>query len=113
MNFTQEEIDFLKQKSKYKNDGFIDGKNVWELYCDIIENKDPNFTKHKIQKVTMQGLISKFSFSVSIYSKVFENIQSLGSGEEKYGFYKLNYDDEVYDYETGIKNVELDSAIFF
>ena len=83
------------------------------MYCAIIENKDPDFTKQKIHKIILQGLISKFSFSVSLYSKAYKNIESLGSGEEKYGFYKLNYDKEVYDYKTGIKNIELDSAIFF
>ena len=112
-NFSQSELDFLREKNKYHNETYVDGENVWELYCDIIENKDPDFTKQKMQKIILQGLISKFSFSVSIYSKVFENMQSLGSGEEKYGFYKLNYSDEVYDYKTGIKNKELDSAIIF
>jgi CRISPR-associated endonuclease/helicase Cas3 len=112
-NFTQEELDFLSRRGKYNDEEFVDGEKVWELYCDIIENKDSDFTKQKIQKVIMQGLISKFSFSVSTYSKAFKNIEGRGSGFDKYGFYKLVHDKEVYDYKTGIKNKELDSAIIF
>lgn len=112
-NFTDDELNFLKGKSKYNDEEFVDGENVWKLYCEIIENKDADFTKQKIQKVIMQGLISKFSFSVSTYSKEFKNIEGRGSGEDKYGFYKLNYAKEVYDYENGIINKELDTAIIF
>jgi len=112
-NFSQEELDFLKEKGKYNNEGFVNGEKVWELYCYIIENKDSDFTKQKIQKVIMQGLISKFSFSIGTYSKAFKNIEGSGSGEDKYGFYKLNYFEDIYDYETGIKNQELDNAFIF
>jgi hypothetical protein len=61
----------------------------------------------------MQGLISKFSFSIGTYSKAFKNIEGSGSGEDKYGFYKLNYFEDIYDYEAGIKNQELDNAFIF
>ncbi len=112
-NFSDEELNFLKEKMKYKDEDFVSGEKVWELYCEIIENKDDDFTKQKVQKVIMQGLVSKFSISVSTYSKEFMAMEGRGSGEEKYGFYKLNYFDEVYDYRTGIKAKELDSAILF
>jgi CRISPR-associated endonuclease/helicase Cas3 len=112
-NFTNNELEFLKNKDKYNNEDFVNGEKVWELYCDIIENKDADFTKQKVQKIIMQSLVTKFSFSVSTYSKIFKNITLRGSGEEKYGFYKLNYHEDVYDYKMGIKNTELDSAIIF
>lgn len=112
-NFTKYELDFLKEKGKYNDEEFVCGEKVWELFCDIIENKDADFTKQKEHQIIMQGLISKFSFSVSTYSKAFKNMEGRGSGEEKYGFYKLNYHKDVYDYEMGIKNIELDSAIIF
>jgi len=112
-NFTPEELDFLKKKGKYNVESYVSGEKVWELYCEIIENKDEDFTKQKAQKVIMQGLVSKFSISVSTYSKEFKSIEGKGSGEEKYGFYKLNYHKDIYDYKTGIKIKELDSAIIF
>ena len=109
-NFTEEEISFLKERGKYCNEDKVSGEKVWELYCDIIENKEADFTKKKINKIIMQGLMSKFSISVGTYSTAFKNIEGSGSGEDKYGYYKLNYPEDVYDYETGIKNPELDSA---
>lgn len=112
-NFTKKELEFLKKKGKFNNEECVNGENVWELYCDIIENKDADFTKQKVQKIIMQGLVSKFSLTVSTYSKVFKNMEGRGSGEEKYGFYKLNYLEDVYDYKMGIINTELDSAIIF
>ena len=113
MNFTKKELDFLKKKSKCNNEYFICGEKVWELFCDIIENRHPDFTTQKAQIVIMQGLVSKFSFSINTYSKTFLNIKENGSGFEQYGFYKLVHNKEVYDYKTGIKNKELDSAIIF
>ncbi len=113
LNFTDNELKFMHGKGKYNDEEYVSGEKVWELYCDIIENKDEDFTKQKVQKVIMQGLISKFSISVSTYSKEFMAIEGRGSGEEKYGFYKLNYEEEVYDYNTGIKNKDLDSVIIF
>jgi len=112
-NFSDDELSFLKEKRKFNNEDFVSGEKVWELYCEIIENKDKDFTRQKAQVIIMQGLISKFSISVSTFSKEFIAIEGRGIGEEKFGFYKLNYSDEVYDYETGIKAKELDSAIIF
>jgi CRISPR-associated endonuclease/helicase Cas3 len=112
-NFTVIELSFLKEKECYSDEEFVSGENVWNLYCDIIENNDSDFTKKKINQVIMLGLISKFTISVGTYSKEFMAITGFGVGEEKYGFYKLNYHDEIYDYETGIIVKELDSAIIF
>jgi len=111
-NFTPKELEFLKEKQKYNDGNFISGEKVWELFCDIIENKDPDFTTQKIHKVIMQGLISKFSFSISTYSKIFKQIESSGRGIEKYGFYKLNDTEVVYDYETGIKILKFEDINF-
>jgi CRISPR-associated endonuclease/helicase Cas3 len=111
-NFTSKEIEFLKSKNKYNDEENVLGEKVWELYCDIIENKDADFTKQKIQKVIMQGLVSKFSFSITTYSKLTQNILQSTFGIEKYGFYKLVDPNKVYDYETGIKELEFKDEYF-
>lgn len=111
-NFTPEELEFLHLKNKYNYEEFVFGENIWELYCDIIENKDADFTKQKIQKVIMQGLVSKFSFSISTYSKSTQNILRSTFGIEEYGFYKLVDPNKVYDYETGIKELEFKDEYF-
>ncbi|MDA3779000.1 MAG: hypothetical protein PF487_02010 [Bacteroidales bacterium] len=111
-NFTIEELDFLKKKGKYIDEEFVFGESVWELFCDIIENKDPDFTTQKMHKVILQGLISKFSFSISTFSKSTQNILKSTFGLEKYGFYKLSDPNKVYDYKTGIKELEFKDEYF-
>jgi hypothetical protein len=111
-NFTKGEIDLLKRKGKYNNEDFVNGENVWELYCEIIENKDPDFTRQKEYNIIMQGLLSKFTFSIGTYSKNMRSIESSGYGEMKYGFYKITEADKVYDYYTGIKSLEFEDISF-
>jgi hypothetical protein len=60
----------------------------------------------------MQGLVSKFSFSITTYSKLTQNILQSTFGIEKYGFYKLVDPNKVYDYETGIKELEFKDEYF-
>ncbi len=112
MNFTREELKFLWEKCKYNNEEFVSGESVWELYCDIIENKDADFTKQKKQKIIMQGLISKFSFSIGTYSRSFKTVASSGYGVEKHGFYKIIDTNKVYDYKTGIKSMKFEDINF-
>lgn len=112
-NFTDSELLFLKKKNKYKDESFVSGEKIWELYCEIIENKDTDFTQKRINHIIMQGLISKFSFSINTYSKSFNKIVTSGYGEEKYGFYKLNDVEKVYDYETGIVDLKFEDINFW
>ena len=111
-NFTERELAFLKEKGKYNDTPFVSGEKIWDLYCEVIENKDPDLTKQKAQKVIMQGLLSKFSFSVGTYSKEMRRIESLGYGKEEYGFYKINNAENVYDYKNGIKTLEFEDINF-
>lgn len=111
-NFTKEELDFLKKKGKYNDEEFVCGEKVWELFCDIIENKDADFTKQKEHQIIMQGLISKFSFSVSTYSRSTQNILKSTMGIEEYGFYRLTHPEKIYDYKTGIKTMEFKDEHF-
>lgn len=111
-NFSKDELDFLKGKNKYADEPFVSGEKVWELYCEIIENRDTDFTKQKIQKVILQGLVSKFSFSVGTYSKEMKKIESSGYGIEKYGFYKIADADKIYDYKDGIKPLKFEDIRF-
>jgi hypothetical protein len=55
--------------------------------------------------IIIQGLIAKFSFSISIYSKFLRDIIISGNCEEKYGFLFLQNHDAVYSYEEGVKSL--------
>lgn len=113
-NFEEKELEFLIDKKKYsKDDEFVSGKKVWQLYEEIIQNKHTDFSSAKIQKIIMQGLMSKFTISVGTYSSEFKNAIDLGAVEERYGFYYLHYIEDVYNYEQGFKPCNVDAAIIF
>ena len=79
----------------------------------MIKEKDDDFVRQKKKKIILQGLISKFSFSIASYSKAFKDIETSGNGEEKYGFYYLNNVEDVYDYKTGIKTLKFEDINFW
>jgi hypothetical protein len=56
--------------------------------------------------------MSKFSFSICVYSKFFKDITGWGGAEEKYGFFKINDVNAVYDYKTGIKAFKFEDTNF-
>lgn len=113
-NFSESELDFLKQQGKYnKGEKYVNGEKVWEVYEDIINNRTDDFTRDKIKMTIMQGILSKFSFSIFTYSKDFLQMKELGVGEEKFGYFYLNYENDVYDYKNGINDENFGKAIFF
>lgn len=113
-NFSESELDFLREYGKYiEGDTTVNGEKVWEFYENIIKNKGTDFTQNKIKMTIIQGILSKFSFSIFSYSKDFMQMKELGVGEEKYGYYYLNHVDDVYDYKNGINDEKFGKAIFF
>ncbi len=112
-NFSFSEIEFLKDKSKYFGEYFVDGERIWELYCEIIENEYDNFTEEKRDRIIIQGLVSKFSFSISAHSEELEQLIHSGDCELKYGFYKVNNPEKYYDFATGFKVLEFEDIYFW
>jgi CRISPR-associated endonuclease/helicase Cas3 len=113
-NFEKDELEFLTAYNKYKKgDVYVSGEKVWELYEDIIKNKEPDFTQKKILMTKMQAILSKFSFSIFTYSKDFMKMAAHGVGEEKYGYYFLHHVEDGYDYQSGINTDNFPESIFF
>jgi len=113
-NFKREELAFLEKNHKYiAEDEVVLGENVWDLYNVFIQNKHADFILQKLNMIILQGIMSKFSLSVSIYSKEFKFCESQGVLEEKHGYYFVNYHHEVYDHEKGFINSDIQSAIIF
>ncbi len=100
-NFSQEEIEFLEENNALVDEK-VSGQKVWEIYCGIIENKDNDFFSSKKQQIIIQGIISKFVFSVMIKSENYNKLIKSGNCEEKYGFLFLHNVNEIYSYEWGI-----------
>lgn len=103
--FSEGELNFLK-KSKLYSEGekIISGKNVWLLYRDLIENKRPDFTEQIVSMKTIQGILSKFTFSI-FYTPEFElsmtQFINLDLSFEKY-WYLSRHNDGIYDLQSGL-----------
>jgi len=63
--FSENELAFLEEAKIYnQNDTFIDGEEVFGLYCDLIQNrKTKKFINGAVELKVMQGILSKFVFS--------------------------------------------------
>ncbi len=89
-------------------DANISGTDVWDKYYEIIvksKAKLGDFIKNKIELKQVNGLLSKFMFSV--YEKQVEDIQALGNWDKGiFDGFKIIYitsPNEIYDYEQGFK----------
>ncbi|MCK5520799.1 MAG: CRISPR-associated helicase Cas3' [Candidatus Marinimicrobia bacterium] len=108
-NFTDTEIDYLlKQNVINENSKEVPGGKIWELFEEAIKYKNDNFVKQKQRMIILQGLMSKYTVSISTYSKTAQNMKNSGHGEEKYGYYYLNNVEDIYDYETGFRALEFE-----
>lgn len=86
---------------------YIDGKEVFQKYRDIISNKDGEYHRRAIDSKKLYGLMSKFMFSV--YENAAKELNRFSDPkitEESGMIYLLNWkdyqDNQVYSYESGI-----------
>jgi CRISPR-associated endonuclease/helicase Cas3 len=88
--FSKEELKFLKKAGKYSfDDDEVKGKKVFELYIALIENRSKDFLKQKSDFKILQGVMSKFIFSV-FGSKKNENNLAEATDHDK-GKYGIHY----------------------
>jgi len=97
----------------------MEGEAVFDLYIQLIENKNPDFITQKISLKTLQGVLSKFVFSIFDDPKgntrrkliAFADIekakesshyQQTGNDGTSYGFIYLARYKEVYQEEFGL-----------
>ena len=117
--FSSKEIDFLNSYGCIISDVVI-GRNIWNLYNSIINNKLNDIIKNKIEFKIISGIMSKFSFSI------FKNVQLISDlkpyleyDEDKdrfeiNGYYCFNYNyNEIYDYYKGLDESKLQQAFIF
>jgi len=96
--------------------GKINGKDVFEKYCAIIENKDQDFINKKISLTEIQALMSNFIFSTYKSKKMIEKLFTF-SGKEKYGFWHISdlinsSQKEIYTLERGLNEKALEDVQF-
>ncbi len=102
--FSKNELKFLKKSKLFSDDDTtVSGKNVWLLYRDLIENRRPDFTEQVVSMKTIQGILSKFTFSI-FYTDALEKTMTQfidkELGFEKYWY--LSHYKDVYNLESGL-----------
>ncbi len=101
--FSKEELLFLGNNGIYMDeDEEIDGEDVFDLYINLINNKI-DYAQQKINMKILQGIMSKYVFSL-FKSKTIEQQIVLFSDEEKseYGYKYIDRWQEFYNVEFGL-----------
>ena len=109
--FSSSELYFLREANIYnKGDKTIKGEKVWTLYRDLIENRRADFTEQIVGMKTIQGILSKFTFSIFYNDNVetkFKLFRDIEKDFDKYWY--LQHHTVIYDYGIGILDNQFDN----
>jgi CRISPR-associated endonuclease/helicase Cas3 len=117
-NFSLKEITFLNKKECLV-DNKISGEEIWNLYNTIIKNKASDFTAKMIDIKIINGILSKFTFSMFKNSDLVNDLAPfLKYDEEKRSFqlgsyycFNSNYN-QIYNYKSGLNEAKLKGNYF-
>lgn len=122
--FSKKELEFLQCFNVFSHDNTLDGIEVWEVYETLIETssqkrrkKEAFDIKGKIDYKILQGIMSKFTFSMMHHSKDIKKITE-GFGEEKLGYMYFSHWDELrtegkpYSYNDGLNSKAFSDSYF-
>jgi CRISPR-associated endonuclease/helicase Cas3 len=113
VSFSKNEIQFLINYGIIKEfDNIIEGEQVWNFFEKLIKLRNNDFIQNRIEMKKIQGIMSKFIFSMYTYSKDIERLKQHGYVEEKYGFLYLHHHRKIYDYKFGIDDNKFEETIF-
>ncbi|MCC5943859.1 MAG: CRISPR-associated helicase Cas3' [Bernardetiaceae bacterium] len=123
-SFSTNEKEFLKIAKIHPNDtDKFEGSEIFDLYIDLIENKKADFIAQKVSMKTLQGIISKYVFSIFddakgntrqklIQKADIEKITARIGQESKitsYGYIYLEYYADVYDEIGGLDDSKFET----
>ncbi len=108
--FSINEISFLKENRILQTvRNTIKGSDVFELYIDIIKNKK-DFVQQKINEKTLQGIMSKFIFSLFASPKMkLEIIRFSDISKSEFGYQYISHWNEFYSEMTGMDDQRFQS----
>lgn len=111
--FSDNELSFLAKAHIYPNDANkIEGAQVFDLYLDLIHNKRPDFIEQVVSMRTLQGIMSKFIFSVFSNEKVkkkFETFSDVAKNEFGYLYLAHWNNSKIYSEEFGIDDSQFNN----
>ncbi len=103
--FSRSELDFLQKMALWaEGQTQVDGTAIWQVYRNILgKDKKDNFVEQKIDVKTIQGILTKFTFSIFNTPKLRVSLEAFcnpSKGLEEYLY--LSHYEKVYDYKTGL-----------
>lgn len=110
MVFTEAELDFLSQYQVVP-DGHneIEGEKVFDIYLNLIKNKE-DFIKQKTEEKTLQGIMSKFIFSLFANENVkIKLIEFSDEEKSEFGYSYVEHWKNFYAIETGMRDSDFNS----
>ncbi|MDD4576160.1 MAG: CRISPR-associated helicase Cas3' [Bacteroidales bacterium] len=118
-NFSAGEVDFIRRNNFLNdfNEKQVSGEKVWDFYVTIIQNKEINFAQKNRDLKILNGIMSKFIFSV--FMKKIEDLERYFDYNENksdykfFQYFKLNKANDIYSLEGGINEKELDKSFVF
>lgn len=118
--FSSAEIQFLTSANAIENENVV-GKAIFDLYVGLVENKKGDFITHVTALKTLQGIMSKFVFSIFDDAKGqtrkklirFANLDKQNNTSDEndatvYGFIYLEHYYKVYDEKFGLSEDAFD-----
>ncbi|CAA6816336.1 MAG: CRISPR-associated helicase Cas3 [uncultured Sulfurovum sp.] len=77
---------------------------VWQKYKELVQNKELDFTKKKIELKTLASEISKYTFSLAKYqgSGIENLLPYCRDSKESYGYLYLEEYESIYSYNNGL-----------
>jgi CRISPR-associated endonuclease/helicase Cas3 len=114
--FSQNELRFLRQVGIWKNsDTEVDGASVWHYYRKLCANKEKttDYVASKIEQKTLQGILSKFTFSTFDSRKNRLGLRCYCDETdcfENYFVLTRYKDDNLYDLKSGLDESKLQNA---
>ncbi|WP_375448589.1 CRISPR-associated helicase Cas3' [uncultured Fibrella sp.] len=111
--FSEAELGFLNHHQCYSTGNKeVNGVSVWTLYRQLNDMK-MGMTESQVSKKIMQGILSKFTFSIFHTDKLKNELRPRFTGPAEDGFEDylyLKHYDEVYDYKTGLDQSRFESS---
>lgn len=109
--FTGQQIHFLAERGMKVQNDYLPGCELFDLYKDLLTDQSQSFTDRKRNLRILQSLMSMFTFSLFSESRVVKDLENGGNPIE-HGYLYLTRHKEVYDYELGLRDKQLDGLIF-
>jgi CRISPR-associated endonuclease/helicase Cas3 len=104
---TESEIKFLENFENLNLVDCISGEDIWEIYSELVVNREKDFIKTNAQLKIISSIMSKFCFSSWINSNFYNLLRHYG--EERYGYFYLDNWEKIYSFEEGLKrDIETD-----